>query len=127
MFKDYSMINIFNATPNNKQLLSFTQGTVRRIQRQNDVKKYLMSQATRLAWYQSTNFNHRLFFCLIILLFAVNLVVSSMSLSLVINFGFSNYKRQFFDHIKLKYVVSEIADTIQTLMYDCTTTFNLNT
>ena len=91
------MINVFNTTTHNTQLHSFTRGTMRRIQRQNDVKKEFMSQATCLAWYQSTNFTHRLFFCLIILLFAVNLIVSSMSLSLVINFGCSNYKRQFFD------------------------------
>ena len=45
----------FNAIIYNAQLLSFTRGTIQQIQRHNDVKQKLMSQANRLAWYQTTN------------------------------------------------------------------------
>ena len=50
----------------------------RRIQRQSDVKKKLMSQATHLASYQTTNatFTYRQFFFIVIYFLAVDLEIS---------------------------------------------------
>ena len=42
----------------------------------NDVKNKLKSQASCLAWYQSTDFTftYRQFFCIIIILFAIKVI-----------------------------------------------------
>ena len=101
-----------------------------RIQRQSDVKKKLMSQATHLACNQTTNatFTYRHFFFIVIFFLAVNLektryqdkalhndslIVSSISLILVTNVGHIDDKRPYlFQHFKLKSVLSEIIHAI---------------
>ena len=73
--KHNSTINGFNAATPNVQLLPFTRGTVRRIQRQNGVKKKLMTQASHLARYQRRTLLLLIGIVIIIIVFAVTLEI----------------------------------------------------